>query len=203
MKFGDLHDVRIGDILSCKGILDTFEVIDIDLKAKYTPIRVKMTSGFSTTDLVSGVLDSDRFDNSYKQWLYVDRGALRNQLPNFESMIDVNNLITLDRLEPLVGATSSVSAKPAKPEESEEPEEFEAITASQAAELSKRKILRELMDRIRKAISSDFGVFELKVKDLDLDPVTPELETLGYVVRFSMQDDEFTVSWEPKLCVYS
>lgn len=78
-------------------------------------------------------------------------------------------------------------------------EEFEAITASQAAELSKRKILRELMDRIRKAISSNFGVFELKVPDLDLDPVTPELEELGYVVRFSMQDDEFTISWEPKL----
>lgn len=55
------------------------------------------------------------------------------------------------------------------------------------------------MDRIREAISSNFGVFELKVPDLDLDPVTSDLEWLGYVVRFSMQEDEFTISWEPKL----
>ena len=190
MKLEDLHDVEVGDALKCKDLDVIFEVIEIDLEAKYTPIRVRMASGHSTTDLVSGVLDSDRFDKSYKQWLYVDRGAIRYQLPNYESLIDVNDLITLDRLEPLNLPES------AKPEESEE---FEAITASQAAELSKRKILRELMDRIRKAISSDFCVFELKVPDLDLDPVTPELETLGYVVRFSMKDDEFTVSWEPKL----
>lgn len=55
------------------------------------------------------------------------------------------------------------------------------------------------MDRIRKAISSNYGVFEPKVPDLDLDPVTSDLEWLGYTVRFSMQDDEFTISWEPKL----
>lgn len=108
----------------------------------------------------------------------------------------MSKLITLDRLEPLVDVTEPEYENLKEPTESEE---FEAITASQAAELSKRKILRELMDRIRKAISSDFGVFELKVPDLDLDPVTPELEELGYVVRFSIQDDEFTISWEPKL----
>lgn len=199
MKLEDLHDVEVGDALKCKDLDVIFEVIEIDLEAKYTPIRVRMASGHSTIDLVSGVLDSDRFDKSYKQWLYVDRGAIRYQLPNYESLIDVNDLITLERLEPLVDATEPEYENLKELTESEESEEFEAITASQAAELSKRKILRELMDRIRKAISSNFGVFELKVPDLDLDPVTPELELLGYTVRFSMQDDEFTISWEPKL----
>lgn len=122
--------------------------------------------------------------------MYADVEKLRDQILDIDDLIDMDKLITLERLEPLV---SEESAKPG------ESEEFEAITASQAAELSKRKILRELMDRIRKAISSNFGVFELKVPDLDLDPVTSDLEWLGYTVRFSMQDDEFTISWEPKL----
>lgn len=193
MKFEDLHDVEVGDILKCKDLDVTFEVVEIDMATKLTPIRVKMLSGYSTTELVSGVLTPDRFDESYKQWLYVNPENLRAYVPSLEDSVDVSKLITLDRLEPLVEVISPESAAPT------ESEEFEAITASQAAELSKRKILRELMDRIRKAISSNFGVFELKVPDLDLDPVTPELEALGYVVRFSMQDDEFTISWEPKL----
>lgn len=193
MKFEDLHDVDIGDVLKCKDLDVTFEVVEIDMATKLTPIRVKMLSGYSSTELVSGVSTSDRFDESYKQWLYANPENLRAYVPCLEDSVDVSKLITLDRLEPLVEVISPESAAPT------ESEEFEAITASKAAGLSKRKILRELMDRIRKAISSDFGVFELKVPDLDLDPVTPELEELGYVVRFSMQDDEFTILWEPKL----
>lgn len=193
MKFEDLHDVEIGDILKCKDLDVTFEVVEIDMATKLTPIRVKMLSGYSSTELVSGVSTSDRFDESYKQWLYANPENLRAYVPCLEDSVDVSKLITLDRLEPLVDVTEPEYAAPT------ESEEFEAITASQAAELSKRKILRELMDRIRKAISSDFGVFELKVPDLDLDPVTSDLEWLGYTVRFSMQDDDFTISWEPKL----
>lgn len=199
MKFEDLHDVEIGDILECKGLDATFKVVDIDMAARHTPILVEMLSGYATTDLTTGLTDSCRFDQSNKQWLYLDVEALQERVPYYKDMINVDNLITLEHLEPVTfteAVEGDVSPEFATPAESEE---FEAITASQAAELSKRKILRELMDRIRKAISSDFGVFELKVPDLDLDPVTPELETLGYVVRFSMKDDEFTISWEPKL----
>ena len=196
MKFEDLHDVEIGDILECKNLGAKFKVVDIDMAARHTPILVEMLSGFATTDLTTGLTNSCRFDESYKQWLYANIEALRDRVPDYKAMIDVDNLITLEHLEPLAGV---VSPEFAAPTEAEGSEEFEAITASQAAELSKRKILRELMDRIRKAISSNFGVFELKVPDLDLDPVISDLETLGYKVRFSMQDDEFTISWEPKL----
>lgn len=196
MKFEDLHDVEVGDILECKDLGAIFKVVDIDMMAFRTPILVEMLSGYATTDLTTGLTDSCRFDQSNKQWLYTNTEALKERVPDYKAMIDVDNLITLEHLEPVTFTEAVVSPEFASPTESEE---FEAITASQAAELSKRKILRELMDRIRKAISSDFGAFELKVPDLDLDPVTPELETLGYVVRFSMQDDEFTISWEPKL----
>lgn len=196
MKFEDLHDVEIGDILECKDLGATFKVVDIDMAARHTPILVEMLSGYATTDLTTGLTNSCRFDESNKQWLYRDVEALRDRVPDYKAMIDVDNLITLEHLESVTFTEMDVSPESAVPTESEE---FEAITASQAAELSKRKILRELMDRIREAISSDFGVFELKVPDLDLDPVTPELEELGYVVRFSMQDDDFTISWEPKL----
>ena len=196
MKFEDLHDVEIEDILECKDLGATFKVVDIDMAARHTPILVEMLSGYATTDLTTGLTNSCRFDESNKQWLYRDVEALRDRVPDYKAMIDVDNLITLEHLESVTFTEMDVSPESAVPTESEE---FEAITASQAAELSKRKILRELMDRIREAISSDFGVFELKVPDLDLDPVTPELEELGYVVRFSMQDDDFTISWEPKL----
>lgn len=199
MKFEDLHDVEIGDILECKDLGAEFKVVDIDMAARHTPVLVEMLSGYATTDLTTGLTNSCRFDQSNKQWLYLDVEALQERVPYYKDMIDVDNLITLEHLEPVTFAEAvegDVSPEFAVPTESEE---FEAITASQAAELSKRKILRELMDRIRKAISSDFGVFELKVPDLDLDPVTSDLEWLGYVVRFSMQDDEFTISWEPKL----
>ena len=195
MKFEDLHDVEIGDILKCKDLDAVFKVVDIDISARYTPIQVELLSS-NSTELVSGALYNDEFDKSNEQWLYLSAAVFRDIVPNFEKFIDVEDLITLERLEPLVDVN--------EPEyenlkELTEPEEFEAITASQAAELSKRKILRELMDRIRKAISSNFGVFELKVPDLDLDPVTSDLEWLGYTVRFSMQDDELTISWGPKL----
>lgn len=196
MKFEDLHDVEIGDILECKDLGAMFKVVDIDMAARHTPILVEMLSGYATTDLTTGLTNSCRFDESNKQWLYANIEALRDRVPDYKAMIDVDNLITLEHLEPVTFTEAVVSPEFASPTESEE---FEAITASQAAELSKRKILRELMDRIRKAISSNFGVFELKVPDLDLDPVTSDLEWLGYTVRFSMQDDEFTISWEPKL----
>lgn len=198
MKFEDLHDVEIGDILTCKDLDVTFKMIDVDIAASDTPILVELLSG-NSTGLVSGVLSSDRFDEFNNQWLYASVEALRKHIPYYDGAIDASKLITLDRLEPLVDVNEPDFENLKELTEPEESEEFEAITASQAAELSKRKILRELMDRIRKAISSNFGVFELKVPDLDLDPVTPELEVLGYVVRFSMQDDEFTISWEPKL----
>lgn len=196
MIFEDLHDVEIGDILECKVLGAKFKVVDIDMAARHTPILVEMLSGYATTDLTTGLTNSCRFDESNKQWLYANIEALRDRVPDYKAMIDVDNLITLEHLEPVTFTEAVVSPEFASPTESEE---FEAITASQAAELSKRKILRELMDRIRKAISSNFGVFELKVPDLDLDPVTSDLEWLGYTVRFSMQDDEFTISWEPKL----
>ena len=196
MKFEDLHDVEIGDILECKDLGAMFKVVDIDMAARHTPILVEMLSGYATTDLTTGLTNSCRFDESNKQWLYANIEAQRDRVPDYKAMIDVDNLITLEHLEPVTFTETVVSPEFAAPTE---PEEFEAITASQAAELSKRKILRELMDRIRKAISSNYGVFELKVPDLDLDPVTSDLEWLGYTVRFSMQDDEFTISWEPKL----
>nr|DAV24258.1 MAG TPA: hypothetical protein [Caudoviricetes sp.] len=193
MKFEDLHDVEIGDILKCKDSDDSFEVIEIDMAAKYTPIRVQMTSGYSTTELVSGVLDSDRFDESYKQWLYVDSEAIRNQIPVYEDMIDASNLITLDRLEPLKLEESTEST------EHEAHEALENLTANRAAEIVKGRLIREVLKRVRQAVYGELGTFEIKVKDLDLDPVTSDLEWLGYTVRFSMKDDEFTVSWEPKL----
>lgn len=196
MKFEDLHDVEIGDILECKDLGAMFKVVDIDMAARHTPILVEMLSGYATTDLTTGLTNSCRFDESNKQWLYANIEALQERVPDYKAMIDADNLITLEHLEPVTFTEAVISPEFAAPTESEE---FEAITASQAAELSKRKILRELMDRIRKAISSNFGVFELKVPDLDLDPVTSDLEWLGYTVRFSMQDDEFTISWEPKL----
>lgn len=196
MNFEDLHDVEIGDILECKDLGAKFKVVDIDMAARHTPILVEMLSGYATTDLTTGLTNSCRFDESNKQWLYANIEALRDRVPDYKAMIDVDNLITLEHLEPVTFTETVVSPEFATSTESEE---IEAITASQAAELSKRKILRELMDRIRKAISSNFGVFELKVPDLDLDPVTSDLEWLGYTVRFSMQDDEFTISWEPKL----
>lgn len=47
MKFEDLHDVDVGDILKCKDLDVTFEVVEIDMATKLTPIRVKMISGYS------------------------------------------------------------------------------------------------------------------------------------------------------------
>ena len=191
MKFEDLNNVEIGDILTCKDLGATFKVTDIDMGASITPIRIDLI--FGPNDLTSGTYSGDDFDEDARQWIYADVEKLRDQIPDIDELIDMDKLITLERLELLAEVISPEFAVPT------ESEEFEAITASQAAELSKRKILRELMDRIRKAISSGFGVFELKVPDLDLDPVTSDLEWFGYTVRYSMKDDEFTISWEPKL----
>lgn len=193
MKFEDLHDVEIGDILECKDLGAMFKVVDIDMAARHTPILVEMLSGYATTDLTTGLTDSCRFDQSNKQWLYANIEALRDRVPDYKAMIDVDNLITLEHLEPL------------KPEEYEEPtehealEELENLTANRAAEIVKGRLIREVLKRVRQAIYGELGTFEIKVKDLDLDPVTSDLEWLGYTVRFSMKDDEFTVSWEPKL----
>lgn len=193
MKFEDLHDVEFGDILECKDLGAMFKVVDIDIAARHTPILVEMLSGYATTDLTTGLTNSCRFDQSKKQWLYRDVEALRDRVPDYKAMIDVDNLITLEHLEPL------------KPEEYEEPtehealEELENLTANRAAEIVKGRLIREVLKRVRQAIYGELGTFEIKVKDLDLDPITEDLEWLGYTVRFSMKDDEFTVSWEPKL----
>ncbi len=85
----------------------------------------------------------------------------------------------------------------AAPTEHEAHEALENLTASCAAEIVKGRLIREVLKRVRQAVYGELGTFEIKVKDLDLDPVTSDLEWLGYIVRFSMQDDEFTVSWEP------
>ena len=166
------------------------------MAARHTPILVEMLSGYATTDLTTGLTNSCRFDESNKQWLYANIAALRDRVPDYKAMIDVDNLITLEHLE---SVTFTEADEAVEYVEIATPTEPEILTASKAAELSKRKILRELMDRIRKAISSDFGVFELKVPDLDLDPITEDLELLGYTVHFSMAEDAFTISWEPKL----
>lgn len=190
MKFEDLHDVEIGDILECKDLGAMFKVVDIDMAARHTPILVEMLSGYATTDLTTGLTDSCRFDQSNKQWLYTNTEALKERVPDYKAMVDVDNLITLEHLEPL------------KLEEYEEPtehEELENLTANRAAEIVKGRLIREVLKRVRQAVYGELGTFEIKVKDLDLDPVTSDLEWLGYTVRFSMKDDEFTVSWEPKL----
>lgn len=134
MKFEDLHDVEIGDILECKDLGATFKVVDIDMAARHTPVLVEMLSGYATTDLTTGLTNSCRFDESNKQWLYANIEALRDHVPDYKAMIDVDNLITLEHLEPVAFTEAVISPEFASPAESEE---FEAITASQAAELSK------------------------------------------------------------------
>lgn len=202
MKFEDLHDVEFGDILECKDLGAKFKVVDIDMAARHTPILVEMLSGYATTDLTTGLTDSCRFDQSNKQWLYLDVEALRERVPDYKSMIDVDNLITLEHLEP-VTFTETVEVVEdvviVTPSEHEEQIELEKLTASRAAEIVKGRLIREVLKRVRQAVYGELGTFEIKVKDLDLDPVTSDLEWLGYTVRFSMKDDEFTVSWEPKL----
>ena len=188
MKFEDLNNVEIRDILTCKDLGATFEVVEIDMTTYTTPIKVEMLTG--VYGLISGGLTFDKFDTAARQWLYLDVEIARNRIPDFDDKIDVSKLITLDRLEP---------AKLASCEESEEHEALENLTANRAAEIVKGRLIREVLERVKQAIYRDLGVFEIKVKDLDLDPVTSDLEWLGYTVRFSMQDDEFTISWEPKL----
>lgn len=199
MKFEDLHDVEFGDILECKDLGAMFKVVDIDMAARHTPILVEMLSGYATTDLTTGLTNSCRFDESNKQWLYANIEALRDRVPDYKAMIDVDNLITLEHLE-LVTFTETVEVvEIAAPTEHEEQIELENLTASRAAEIVKGRLIREVLKRVRQAVYGELGTFEIKVKDLDLDPVTSDLEWLGYTVRFSMKDDEFTVSWEPKL----
>lgn len=193
MKFEDLHDVEIGDILECKDLDATFKVVDIDMAARHTPILVEMLSGYATTDLTTGLTNSCRFDESNKQWLYANIEALRDRVPDYKAMIDVDNLITLEHLEP-VTFTETVEAV-----EIVTPTESEILTASKAMEITKRRLVSEVLRRVEDIVYSTIGVFEIKISDLDLDPVISDLETLGYTVRLSMKDDEFTISWEPKL----
>lgn len=74
---------------------------------------------------------------------------------------------------------------------------LETLTASKAAEITKRRLVSEVLKRVEYTISNEIGVFDIKVRDLDLDPITEDLEKLGYRVRFSMKDDEFVISWDP------
>lgn len=193
MKFEDLHDVEIGDILECKDLGAMFKVVDIDMAARHTPILVEMLSGYATTDLTTGLTNSCRFDESNKQWLYLDVEALRDRVPDYKAMIDVDNLITLEHLEPL---NSSETVEDVEIATSPEPE---ILTASKAMEISKRRLVSEVLKRVEDIVYSTIGVFEIKIPDLDLVPITEDLELLGYIVRLSMKDDEFTISWEPKL----
>ena len=191
MKFEDLHDVEIGDILICKDLSATFKVVDIDMAASITPIRVDLIDG--PDDLTSGSYSGDDFDEDARQWLYADVEKLRDQIPDIDDLIDMDKLITLGRLEPLKLEEST------ELEEHEEREALEKLTANRAAEIVKGRLIREVLKRVRQAVYGELSTFEIKVPDLDLDPVTSDLEWLGYTVRFSMQDDEFTISWEPEL----
>ncbi len=101
MKFKDLHDVDIGDVLKCKNLDATFKVVDIDMAARHAPILVEMLSGYATTDLTTGLTDYCRFDQSNKQWLYTNTEALKERVPDYKAIVDVDNLITLEHLEPL------------------------------------------------------------------------------------------------------
>ena len=193
MKFEDLHDVEIGDILECKDLGATFKVVDIDMMAFRTPILVEMLSGYATTDLTTGLTDSCRFDQSNKQWLYTNTEALKERVPDYKTMVDVDNLITLEQLEPVTFTETVEDVEIATPTE------LEKLTANRAAEIVKGRLIREVLKRVRQAVYGELGTFEIKVKDLDLDPITEDLEWLGYTVRLSMKDDEFTISWEPKL----
>lgn len=193
MKFEDLHDVEVGDILECKDLGAMFKVVDIDMMAFRTPILVEMLSGYATTDLTTGLTDSCRFDQSNKQWLYTNTEALKERVPDYKTMVDVDNLITLEQLEPVTFTETVEDVEIATPTE------LEKLTANRAAEIVKGRLIREVLKRVRQAVYGELGTFEIKVKDLDLDPITEDLEWLGYTVRLSMKDDEFTISWEPKL----
>lgn len=199
MKFEDLHDVEFGDILECKDLGAMFKVVDIDMAARHTPILVEMLSGYATTDLTTGLTNSCRFDQSNKQWLYLDVEALQERVPDYKAMIDVDNLITLEHLEPVTFTEADGAVEITTPPEHEELVALENLTANRAAEIVKGRLIREVLKRVKQAVYGELGTFEIKVLDLDLNPVTSDLEWLGYTVRFSMKDDEFTVSWEPKL----
>ena len=196
MKFEDLHDVEIGDILECKDLGVKFKVVDIDMASRHTPILVEMLSGYATTDLTTGLTNSCRFDQSNKQWLYRDVEALKERVPDYKAMIDVDNLITLEHLEPVTFIEADEAVEYV---EIATPTEPEILTASKAMEITKRRLVSEVLKRIEHVINNTIGLFEIKISDLDLDPVISDLETLGYKVRFSMKDDVFTVSWEPNL----
>lgn len=198
MKFEDLHNVEVGDILECKDLGATFKVVDIDMAARHTPILVELLSS-NSTKLVSGALYNDEFDKSNEQWLYLSAAAFRDIVPDFEKIIDAEDLITLECLEPLVDVNEPDYENLKELTEPEESEELENLTANRAAEIVKGRLIREVLKRVKQAVYGELGTFEIKVPDLDLDPVTSDLGWLGYVVRFSMKDDEFTVSWEPKL----
>lgn len=70
MKFEDLNNVEIGDILTCKDLGATFKVTDIDMGASITPIRIDLI--FGPDDLTSGTYSGDDFDEDARQWIYAD-----------------------------------------------------------------------------------------------------------------------------------
>lgn len=79
------------------------------------------------------------------------------------------------------------------------PAALETLTASKAVEITKRRLVSEVLKRVEHTVSNKIGAFDIKVQDLDLDPITEDLEKLGYRVHFSMKDDEFVISWDREL----
>lgn len=165
MKFEDLHDVEIGDILECKDLGATFKVVDIDIAARHTPILVEMLSGYATTDLTTGLTNSCRFDESNKQWLYRDVEALQERVPDYKAMIDVDNLITLEHLEPVTFTEADGAVEITTPPEHEELVALENLTANRAAEIVKGRLIREVLKRVKQAVYGELGTFEIKVLD--------------------------------------
>lgn len=181
MNVKDLEYIKAGDQLYHRRLGAIFEVVEINLGNTSAPLHVKLVNG--PKGLVSGALKIDDFDSFGSQWIFASMEIARD-VANAEALvINEDKLVTVEDLD-LMGEVSSAPA--------------EVLTACKAVEISKNILINEVMERIQREIST-IGVWEITIEDLDLDPVTSDLEWLGYTVRFSMQDDEFTISWEPKL----
>ena len=181
MNAKDLEYVKAGDQLYHRRLGAIFEVVEINLGNTSAPLHVKLVNG--PKGLVSGALKIDDFDSFGSQWIFASMEIARD-VANAEALvINEDKLVTVEDLD-LMGEVSSAPA--------------EVLTASKAVEISKNILINEVMERIQREIST-IGVWEITIEDLDLDPVTSDLEWLGYTVRFSMQDDEFTISWKPEL----
>lgn len=183
MRLEDLQNVSVGDILKCKDIDAKFKVTEIDLSSEFAPLQVELIEGPS--DLTTGTREIDRFDRvwGYNQWVYVDIEVLRKA--QGVKGVYSGRLITLARLE----------LDDDEPQEIQEPQELEKLTAFKAAEITKRRLIGEVLDRIKNAILNGIGVWQIKVQDLDLNPVWVELEALGYAVSYDVQSNEFEISW--------